>query len=155
MTQNLKNKNYVSKDGIGVLQNSMVCKQSFVIISSTAPHSDTQVPQITQDTNSLQFLLMCLSNKFDVTLNSFQSNKQMQKFPLCACLSIPYFTQCISNSGSMMSFEVDSKPAFEIPLKDVSQATTGTTKLLFLTEFIICINAAYFPPYWKEQICRD
>ena len=24
-----------------------------------------------------------------------------------------------------MSFEVDSKPAFEIPLKDVSQATTG------------------------------
>lgn len=24
-----------------------------------------------------------------------------------------------------MSFEVDNKPAFEIPLKDVSQATTG------------------------------
>ena len=27
--------------------------------------------------------------------------------------------------GTMMSFEVDNKPAFEIPLKDISQATIG------------------------------
>jgi len=31
--------------------------------------------------------------------------------------------------GSMMSFEVDNKPAFEIPLKDVSQATTGKNEV--------------------------
>lgn len=28
-------------------------------------------------------------------------------------------------SGSSLSFEVDDKPAFIVPLKDVSQATTG------------------------------
>lgn len=28
-------------------------------------------------------------------------------------------------SGSSLSFEVDEKPAFVVPLKDVSQATTG------------------------------
>eukprot|EP00794_Sanderia_malayensis_P000295 gene295-921_t len=31
--------------------------------------------------------------------------------------------------GSVLSFEVDKKPAFEIPLKDVSQATTGKNEV--------------------------
>lgn len=31
--------------------------------------------------------------------------------------------------GTMMSFEVDNKPAFEIPLKDISQATTGKNEV--------------------------
>jgi len=32
-------------------------------------------------------------------------------------------------TGSILSFEVDKKPAFEIPLKDVSQATTGKNEV--------------------------
>lgn len=32
-------------------------------------------------------------------------------------------------SGSSLSFEVDEKPAFVVPLKDVSQATTGESFL--------------------------
>ena len=30
--------------------------------------------------------------------------------------------------GPSLSFDVDNKPAFEIPLKDVSQATTGNNR---------------------------
>jgi len=32
--------------------------------------------------------------------------------------------------GSSLSFEVDEKPAFIVPLKDVSQATTGRSVIL-------------------------
>ena len=31
-----------------------------------------------------------------------------------------------------MTFEVDKKPAFEIPLKDVSQATSGMFSVIYL-----------------------
>ena len=34
-------------------------------------------------------------------------------------------------SGSSLSFEVDEKPAFVVPLKDVSQATTGESFLYY------------------------
>ena len=34
-----------------------------------------------------------------------------------------------------MSFEVDNKPAFEIPLKDISQATTGKEVFFFCVFF--------------------
>lgn len=39
--------------------------------------------------------------------------------------------------GSMMSFEIDNKPAFEIPLQDVSQATTGFYKFIFTFFYLI------------------
>ena len=32
-----------------------------------------------------------------------------------------------------MTFEVDNKPAFEIPLKDVSSATTGEFLIFYVT----------------------
>ena len=41
------------------------------------------------------------------------------------------FAIFVYNIGSVLSFEVDKKPAFEIPLKDVSQATTGSISQFF------------------------
>ena len=37
-------------------------------------------------------------------------------------------------AGSVLSFEVDNKPAFELPLKDVSQATTG--KIVIYSKYL-------------------
>ena len=39
-------------------------------------------------------------------------------------------------SGSSLSFEVDEKPAFIVPLKDVCQATTGWSVVLLHFVFI-------------------
>jgi len=38
--------------------------------------------------------------------------------------------------GSSLSFEVDEKPAFIVPLKDVSQATTGLSGFIVSILFI-------------------
>ena len=43
-----------------------------------------------------------------------------------------------------MSFEVDHKPAFEIPLKDVSQATTGISCSVVMPESRLCVLLKIF-----------
>lgn len=39
------------------------------------------------------------------------------------------YVELIFILDSVLSFDVDNKPAFEIPLKDVSSATTGMSNL--------------------------
>ena len=43
-------------------------------------------------------------------------------------------------SGSSLSFEVDEKPAFVVPLKDVSQATTGERCAFLLALMLYYVN---------------
>lgn len=62
--------------------------------------------------------------------------------------------------GSVMTFEVDNKPAFEIPLKDVSSATTGKNEVTM--EFhrndeakVALMEMRFFVPSYQDESSED
>jgi len=62
--------------------------------------------------------------------------------------------------GNVMTFEVDNKPAFEIPLKDVSSATTGKNEVTM--EFhrndeakVALMEMRFFVPSYQDENSED
>lgn len=82
-------------------------------------------------------------SKFNLPTVLFYSFLQMHKLKyVCNVIVIDTFTSL----GSSLSFEVDKKPAFEIPLKDVSQATTaGKQTRIVLYSFTIMLSVLLSP----------
>lgn len=100
------------------------------------------------------FLVICSLCLFVVVgANCFLFSQALHHFSAFDCetnIDLVYLYCCNKGfckiiSGSSLCFEVDEKPAFIVPLKDVSQATTGEVfRFIFVT--------SYFFSEWKKLI---